>query len=120
MKIGLLSRIIGLVKSQPAELVERERAGKPKSFIWLSKNTDGDYVLGLDGAVVDAKPVGAPRTVAHITTHDQMPYAVEMSMTKAKLTEEGFDPDAVYIMRNKFQRTGEFSGITTYQPMKLL
>ena len=92
----------------------------PCEFTFLYRDNNGNYCYEfLDGnkKIVKAAPVGEARRVEHITLHDMMPYAVSAKMTDARFLEENFNANAVYIDHDKFERTGNLSSITTYQPM---
>jgi len=119
MKISLTSRIIGLFKRLPSELVERVRSREPLPFYWVEKNNQGEYIRRSDDRPFQAEEVGEPQQIHHLTFHDMMAHAVTMDLTEKVLTYS-LEANAIYIDHAKFERTGGGSAFTTYQPLKLI
>ncbi len=120
IKVGLISKIIGLTKGLPQELIERRRRkSMPCEFTFLYKDSNGSYQDGKK-RLVKAIPVGEARRVEYKKLVDMLPYAIRCQMTEAKFLEESFNANAVYIDHAKFERTGTLSGIATYQPMLII
>jgi len=118
MKISLTSKVIGFFKGLPSELVERVRTREPLPFYWVEKNDQGGYVCKSNDRSFQTEEVGEPQQVHHLTFHDMMAHAVTMDLTEKVLTQ-GLEVNAIYIDRDKFERMGGGSAVTTYQPLKL-
>ncbi|RLE38529.1 hypothetical protein DRJ17_03750 [Candidatus Woesearchaeota archaeon] len=88
----------------------------PDSFVFVSKNKDGDYVLPENYSTVSE--VGELQEVVHLTFHDMMPRAVLCKMTDLKYLNKQ-DANAVYVDHEKFERLDEYKGRTYFQPLRL-
>ena len=95
--------------------VKRMR-NQPDSFMFVSKDKDGNYVLPEEYSSVNE--VGELQDVVHLTFHDMMPHAVVCRMTDLRYLNQQ-DANAVYVNHKKFKRLDEYNGRTYFQPLKL-
>jgi len=112
--MGLVDKL-GDVKNRVTLQVKRMR-NRPDSFMFVSKDKEGDYVLPEGYASVSE--VGELQDVVHLTFHDMMPHAVVCKMTDLKYLNRQ-DANAVYVDHEKFERLDDYNGRTYFQPLKL-
>ena len=89
---------------------------KPDSFMFVSKDKEGNYILPEGYSSV--KEVGELQDVVHLTFHDMMRHAVICKMTDLRYLNRQ-DANAVYVDHEKFEKLEESIGRTYFQPLKL-
>ena len=97
-------------------LVKRLR-NSPDSFMFISKDDDGNYVLPQGYSSVTE--VGGLQDVVHLTLHNMMPHTVNCQMTDLRYLH-GQDANAVYVDLGKFTRIDQYLGRSYFQPLKLV
>ncbi|MEA3414090.1 MAG: hypothetical protein U9Q99_01005 [Nanoarchaeota archaeon] len=112
--MGLIDKF-GDVKNRVTLQVKRIR-NNPDSFMFVSKDKEGNYVLPKDYQSVSE--VGKLQNVVHLTFHDMMPHAVIWEMTDLKYLNRQ-DANAVCIDDEKFERLDDYNRKTYFQPLKL-
>lgn len=89
---------------------------QPDSFMFVSKDKEGNYVLPDEYSTVDE--VGGIQDVVHLTLYDMMPHAVVRKMTDLRYLNRQ-DANAVFVDQEKFERLDDYNARTYFQPLKL-
>jgi len=112
--MGLVAKLED-AKNRITLQVKRMR-NQPDSFMFVSRDKEGNYVLPEDYKSVSE--VGELQDVFHLTFHDMMPHAVVCKMTDLRYLNRQ-DANAVYVDHEKFERLDDYNGRTYFQPLKL-
>ncbi len=94
----------------------KRRRNQPDSFMFVSKDKKGNYILPENYTSVSE--VGELQDVVHLTFHDMMTHAIVCKMTDLRYLNRQ-DANAVYVDHEKFERVNEHNGRTYFQPLKL-
>ncbi len=112
--MGLIEKL-GDVKNRATLQVKKMR-NRPDSFMFVSKDKEGNYTLPEGYSSVSE--VGELQDVVHLTFHDMMPHAVFSKMTDLRYLNR-VDANAVYVDKEKFEKLDNYAGRTYFQPLKL-
>lgn len=99
------------------ELMVRGALGTPKNFYVLDKDIKS-RLYSLNGKVIEAIPVGEVRELELALTDEETNFEIREAMTKARLSEIGFNANAFYIRKkNGTMMYGDGGDVTQYQPL---
>lgn len=122
--MGLTNKISNFFRSIPSELTNRVKSPPLPDIYWIYKDDQGDYFRFSEEMPsqtledFQVEELGEPQQVHHLTFHDMQGSAIIRDITKKGLAQ-GLETIAVYIDRDKFERTGGGSAYSTYQLMKI-